>query len=1050
MSLSISLLGPFQATIDNAPWSMSRANKIEALLTFLMMEADQAHTRTSLDGLLFPELKDKAARTNLRQTLTRLRRILNNDEASPPFLLFELETVQFNVASNYALDVQTFHNKLQGCEQHRPERATYCAACGSLLAEATELYRGPFLQDFSIQDSEAFAAWVEATREELQQTVVAALQDLMIYHEQQGMFEQVASDAQRLIELEPWHERACQTLLRSLARRGEQTAALDQYEQYGRILSETFGLSPSPEIESLAARIRKMSAARPYHLPERVTGSFVGREKELEQIRQHLVRPAHRLLTLIGPGGIGKTDLGLQLGHAVAQDYFGPFMDGVYFAPLVEADTVDDDLLQNWLVMALANALSLTFSGNHSPKQQLLSTLQERECLLILDNGEYLGMAGRRLISQILQETAAIKFLVTSRERLNLAEEWVLEIEGLPYPAPQVGQKVVNRAEQYGAEIAAYHAIQLFGQRAHQANEQFSLKEVSAAERTAVVHISQLSQGMPLAIELAAAWVGSLSCQQIAAEIKKTIDILTETTPQHPTRHHSIRAVFEHSWQRLSPVEQHVLTQLSVFRGGFTYEAAAAVAEATLWILSSLIDKSLLKKVKTKQGTRYEMHPLLQQFSAEKLAQAAREKTDAAHNDYYGRFLQQRETNLTGPQLTTTLPEIQADMENIRLGWRWAAKRQQVESLAPYIHPLHSFYTIRGWLHEGRDLFNQAIPDNVEALLHHPLNESHAIIWGRLLARLGEFNCTLGTLDKSEIQLTASLTLLHRTEDAEELAFANKKWGLLAQRRGNYAEATRFFQLSLQILRDIEKSDQTAHALMLLGSVARDQGKYEEAKASFAESTLIYRELESPWGLAHSLRLLANVTYQAGDHVTAEEALQEAFQLCQSIDDKIGQGLIWYNMGQIAAAEKQYEQAQDLYEKSVHLFEEVDDKRGLALSYFELGQLMIELAACDQAKAYLSIGFQTAVKIQDLPLVSKILLNIARFRLQICPNEAHYQTAVALLMIVQNHPAGNQNLKTMAASLLKQFPDLASTNTQTVEQVPFETVTNLVNQLLTD
>ena len=235
---------------------------------------------------------------------------------------------------------------------------------------------------------------------------------------------------------------------------------------------------------------------------------------------------------------------------------------------------------------------------------------------------------------------------------------------------------------------------------------------------------------------------------------------------------------------------------------------------------------------------------------------------------------------------------------------------------------------------------------------------------------------------------------------------------------------------------------------MLLGSVARDQSEYEAAKASFQESTLIYRQLESPWGLAHSLRLLANVTYQVGDYEAAQQAHQEALQLCQSIDDRIGQGLIWYNMGQIALAEKQYDQAHQLYEKGMHLFAEAGDKRGLALSHFELGQLMIELEKGDQAKAYLYTGFQTAVKIQDLPLVLKLLLSIAQFRLQICPQKAHYQTAVELLKIVQNHPTGDQNLKTMATALLDQFPDLVSTNTQHVDPVPLETVIHLVNQVL--
>jgi DNA-binding SARP family transcriptional activator/predicted ATPase len=668
--LSLALLGPFHATVDGEPLPVSQAGKIEALLVYLAMEAGHPHSRTYLGGILFPEVPDEQARTNLRQTVARLRRAVRDDLADPVRVLLTRETIQFNTESDHDLDVHAFLARLRGCHRHDGRRADRCSDCMRRLEEAVTLYRGPFLEGFFVRDSEAFETWMQTTRERLHQKALDTLHRLAGYYERRGEYGQAQAHARRQLELDPWHEGAHRRLMRLLARQGRRSTALAQYERCRRALAEELGVGPSPQTEALHARIRAAGEARPHNLPAPTNRPFVGRSTEMARVREHLVAPEHRLLTLAGPGGVGKTQLALRIAHAVAAEYLGPFMHGVHYVPLISADSTDE-LSTVSFASAIARALTLPLSGRDPPRQQVIRALREKECLLVVDNGEHLDANGLDLIVSILQQTISVQILVTSRERLNLAEEWVLEVEGLPFPEHPARQRCLAPPAP-NPEVEAFDAVRLFVQRARQTERGFALNNRSQSERAAIVRISHLTRGLPLAIEMAAAWAHVLSCEQIAQEIKKSLDILASTRRDLPARHRSIRGVFEHSWQMLTPSEQRTLVQLSVFCGSFGHEAAGQVAGATLATLSALRDRSLLQSVGEQEEKQCEMHPLLRQFAAEKAPRPLLNQARARHASHYGRFLDERRERLGGPLLPETLQEIEREINNVRAGWHWA------------------------------------------------------------------------------------------------------------------------------------------------------------------------------------------------------------------------------------------------------------------------------------------------------------------------------------------------------------------------------------------
>ncbi|HET8630434.1 MAG TPA: BTAD domain-containing putative transcriptional regulator [Thermomicrobiales bacterium] len=623
--LSLVLLGSFQAELAGTPITTFGYEKVEAPLAYLAVEAGRPHRREALAGLLWPEQEERAARHSLSQALSTLRRALGDrpagadgDESAPPLLLLARDTVQFNPAGDDRLDVAAFTALLTDCERHPHRAPETCARCARRLERAVALYRGDFLAEFSLPDSAPFEDWAQARREWLRGRALWALARLAAHHEAQGAHDRAGECARRQLALDPWGEEAHRQLIRALALGGERAAALAYYERCRRLLADELGCAPEAATASLYRQIRDghltprpaaapRAAARPALPPQ--PGPLIGRERELAALAARLADPACRLVTLIGPGGIGKTRLAIQV--AVGQE--ATFADGACFVALAPVHP------PRFLAPAIAGALGLSAQGQQDPQEHLLDALGEREALLVLDNFEHL-LDGASLVAAILARAPDVKVLVTSRERLALGEEWVFPVEGLAVPG-----------EDEAGAPDDYDAVRLFVERARKVQAGFAL---GAAERPAVARICRLVGGMPLAIELAAAWAAALPCAEIAREIEAGLDVLATPRRDVPERHRTVRAVFDHSWALLTEHQRDVFAALSAFRGGFERPAAEAAAGASLFTLAALVGKSFL--CLTPAG-RYEVHELLRQYGATQLGASAAgwRLAHDRHCDYY-------------------------------------------------------------------------------------------------------------------------------------------------------------------------------------------------------------------------------------------------------------------------------------------------------------------------------------------------------------------------------------------------------------------------------
>jgi len=394
---------------------------------------------------------------------------------------------------------------------------------------------------------------------------------------------------------------------------------------------------------------------------------FLGRNAELGDISALIHNPLCRLLTLVGPGGIGKSRLALE----AASNQPGSFSDGRYIAYLQALPSAD------LLVSAIAEALEFRFQPDDDPHDQLVAYLRHKSLLLVLDNFEHL-LDGASLVGDILASATAVKVLVTSRERLHLQEEWVYEVRGLDYPA--------NDSE---TDIETYGAVQLFIHSARRVSPQFRLTGLC---KPPVARICRLVGGMPLGIELASAWTRALPCEEIAREIERSLDILEATARNVPPRHRNMRAAFEPTWHRLPEEERHVFMKLSVFRGGFTREAAESVAGATLQSLLSLVDKSLLR---LDANGRYTIHELLRQYGEEQLNASPPERDqslDLHCSCYLDLLTRCAQLFVYLGQQKEALAVMKNELENMRLAWRRAVLQGRFAKMADAGEALWTFF----------------------------------------------------------------------------------------------------------------------------------------------------------------------------------------------------------------------------------------------------------------------------------------------------------------------------------------------------------------------
>ena len=876
--LQLNLLGKPEVVLNGAPVTAFESAKVPALLAYLAVTG-QAHSRDTLATLLWGDLPEATAKRNLTKALTNLRQLLE------PYLLIERHSVAFNYQAPSAVDVGLFQAAVEGSALLEPDNLERDLAP---LRQAVSLYRGDFLEGFYVKNVLEFEEWALGQREYLRELMLQALRRLT---EQSARLEADPATAleycRRWLGLEPWQEAAHRQMMLLLARSGRRDAALAQYETCRQILAEELDVAPTPETTMLYERLKATGKPLPHNLPPSTI--FVGREPALSHLRTQLSQPDCRLLTLVGPGGIGKTRLAIEVARRCLTPSFGAnevnFADGVYFvnlAPVNAGETTTGGLSEarqvtNLILVTVAAALEFFFQGAADLKTQVFGHLRRKEMLLVLDNFEHL-VEGVGLLVELLNAAPGVRLLVTSRERLNLREEWVWEVGGLAYPgedwtASLTGVEMGDARQASISNLQTYDAVALFCLQAQRIRGDFSLSE---SEAPYVLRLCQLVEGAPLALELAASWLRVLSCAEVVAGVERSLDFLSSSLRNVPDRHRSMRAVFQQSWQMLSKPEQAAFGRLSLFKGGFQREAARAVARAGLPILVNLVDKSLLRLA---PSGRYQVHELLRQFAAEKLLVQAdpvetpdRRQPESAlvtwqrYSTYYLSLVSQREASLRGSTPQPALSELRADLDNIRQAWQWAVVAAQIEEIEGALGGLARFYDLTSLFEEGAAVFGQAANDlhdharSSDEGSKQALQKTVVKLWveqARLLNRRG--------LSEQALQvIPQAAELAHQIQDTALEALAYHQWGETLSFHGQPVLAQARLEEALRLARAAGLGAIEAEALRHLGISRIDLGDATGALKFYQESLACFRRLKDRRGEGLALNNLALLATRAG------------------------------------------------------------------------------------------------------------------------------------------------------------------------------------------
>jgi predicted ATPase/DNA-binding CsgD family transcriptional regulator len=569
------------------------------------------------------------------------------------------------------------------------------------------------------------------------------------------------------------------------------------------------------------------SAPAKHNLPSQLT-PFVGRSRELAEIDGWLAHPHTRLLTILAPGGMGKTRLALE----AAERGLSRYADGVFFVPLAALTSTDH------IVPALAEALGLQFAPDgRTPQQQLFDFLRRKHLLLVVDNFEHLVEAAP-LISDLLTAAPKVTALVTSRERLNLNGEVVYPLAGLHYPDTDSDEEPLR-----------FGAVELFIECALRANPRFVTHDSAV-----IGQLCRRVQGMPLAIELAAAWSGTLSMAEIDMEIKRSADFLQTSMSNVPERQRSVRAVFEAAWARLDDDAQRVFRRMSVFRGGCTREAAQAVTGASIQTLAALVDKALLWR--DPQSGRYDIHELLRQYAEGELdAEGEAEATRQAHQEYYANFSAIWGDAMLRDKHLEALEMLDADSENVWLALDRATRRGIAAEIEPFTD-LWMYYDVRSRWKEVERVFGYAC----EMLEPHESVALAKLYAGRsiIFAEFRQFQEALATGKQA-------FEIIERLNDRRVLPMTMSAYAMALYMTGDKEKASNFYQDTIILAEALDQPVWIARAWHHLSNHSRLEGRLDEAKARKTASYQIYRKLNNFWGMSYTLLSLGYLALSIGD-----------------------------------------------------------------------------------------------------------------------------------------------------------------------------------------
>ena len=1054
-----------------------------ALLIYLALGTG-SDRRDRLVNLFWPDSDPVHGRAVLRRTLSALKSNLPDG-----MLISDRDTIRLRLDGLW-VDACEFRNLLKLANEQSAPGERVCDGCQPLLERAVDLYRADFMEGFSLPGSYTYDEWQFFTADTLRREVIDTLQRLVAGLETQNDLERAMLYAHRWLALDRQDEAAHRDLMRLYARAGQRSAALRQYHECVAVLQDQLGVKPQPATTSLFRSIESgqvtfaaldpahsihsggrvpasapvaqlppageshpedRSELRPRHnLPILLT-SFVGRKHEVDEILRQVRLPHCRLLTLIGAGGTGKTRLVLQAAEALTAALEDPpiFPDGIWFIEL--AGLVDSAQI----LQLLARVLDLRETLGRTQLDAVRDFIRSRRLLLIFDNCEHVIGVIADIAQTLLRSNQHLHILATSRELLGVEGERALNVYPLPAPSHDRFLDL--------DELSSYDAVQLFIERALAVSPAFTLAPANSA---AVAQICRRLDGIPLAIELAAVRLRSLSPEQIAQRLDDAFHLLVGGSRTSLPRQQTLRASISWSYDYLSPDEQQLLQRLSVFVRGWTYEAAEAVCASGkdsvqfLDLLTSLVSKSLVIFDPSQTGPRYRMLETIRQYALEKLQTAGDESAACTnHSEYYIQLLHVTHPDILSSLFRSVSDGLENEKDNVLAALDWAVQRGQLRGILTSVDALINFFYNLNLLNKGEEM--------VDGLLEH-CDYQQAVI---LQARLGSLHFAEGKYAKALEELQECLAHAREAADWPETAFCLHFLGNVRRWQGISAEARAYYQECLNIYQGLGDTPGTGMALYELGETEAHLGNYAAAREYYLQSLVIAREVDTYEKIAYNLDKLGGICFYIGQYADSTIYYRESLDYFVRLGDRFGQFLAWGGLGFNAWARggASLVEARDCMWRSLRLCHEVGlqyhmvDRYGLlgmvenSLGEYEKGRehaaaglaiyhvydnpIFAPLNLCVLGEAEAGLGdfaaarqhFLAALKkgmdLQTLPTVAMILYNVAAMWVRQCPAlpvpEARQVRLLALrtALFVANYPAAWYAVRQRAHALLAELQE---------------------------
>jgi DNA-binding SARP family transcriptional activator/predicted ATPase len=902
--LTISLLGTLRVATPQGGVKLP-TEKANALLAYLALQPNQPHRRERLASLFWGDWDDEAARKQLRQALYLLKKTLDSAQIGLAEQVLDVthQTVQLH-ATHCEIDAFQLKTILVQVHQHKHPQLETCSHCHDLLSQVYAFAYAELLTGFNLPDSAEFDDWLGIERVALHQQYQLALEKQTIIQLHQHQFEKAQLSAMRLIALDALYEQAYIHLALAYAYGGKHALALSLAESFQQLLHQQLKTQPSATFRKLIDEIRRgeiashlpppapfpLAIGLPHHLTEPL-----GRQATIQQGLDLLCDSPTRLVSLLGPGGVGKTTCLYWLAKCITERASGVFSAGVAVLSFEEGG----DTAQFWL--SLFRALLPAGEQNHNPRAQVLQFLSTRKLLLCIDNAENLPHADQ-LFHQVLENAPQLKILATSRQAVGLFQEVRLLLAGLPSPAEAHARLDPAQA------LEEYPALRLFVQQAQKTVAGFRL---TAGNLPAVGKICMLTEGMPLALNMAASWVHILSCEKIAQELESGLDLLVFHHTDIPDRHREMRTVFQTFLQFLPESAMLVLSKARIFQRTFSAEALREVCGAGISEIVVLAERFL---VLTAESNRYRLHALLHRYLHERFGVSDGE-LQAKHCDYFSHWAQQfaqQQASLRPEQLQ----QLEQEQENLVSAVTHALHNRTWQAVALLTESLFLLLDMRSRYKHGEICFRKWLE------ISHQQNAPSTIM-GLLSARLGWF-CTHVGKSAESVQLLETATRL--SESPHEQAFSRNYLGAVLRLQKQFEPAREWLEQGAELARQHHLEHAESIACNNLGQVAFALQANETALDYYLHSLAIKQKIGDEWGMIFSYLYLGSLARTTDNYDGAVSWLNDALTRSVGFGYRRGEALALQLLGELCIQKNDYPTALQYLNKSLSTFQAIDNQ----------------------------------------------------------------------------------------------------------------------------